>query len=182
MKIRRILSFVCLFLFWGAASAHADPLRWNVNFRFADGGAATGYLVWDGLVGPMDWSISTSGGDTGAFPALTYTHANSWSSLFFFPPYPDGYPLEFGTGIRPTTRILRFVTLLPLTDAGGTIGIDLSTADEWHAESFPYSGLPGREIVSGSLTSNAVPEPSTLAALGIGLVVLAGYGWRRSGG
>ncbi len=71
----------------------------------------------------------------------------------------------------------------PITFAGGTVdGIRLTDNP---SVGNAYHGMFGSSYASGVTTftfdsvTSAVPEPATLASLGLGVVTLAGYDWRR---
>jgi hypothetical protein len=74
-----------------ASPAHAATIRWELNnFTFADGGTATGFFDWDTIaLASTNYEISTSGGDVGTFPPVTYddettNFAQAVNTLFFF--------------------------------------------------------------------------------------------------
>jgi PEP-CTERM motif len=45
---------------------------------------------------------------------------------------------------------------------------------------FAGDGLSANFALTGTVAVSAVPEPAALASLGMGIMTLAGYGWRRA--
>src|SRR5215510_9251983 len=61
-------------------SARATPVSWTVAGDFADGGAVSGSFTYDAATNAMSaWSLTVAGGNTGTFPAFTYSDAISGS-------------------------------------------------------------------------------------------------------
>ena len=59
----------------------------------------------------------------------------------------------------------------------GTVAGDSYTLKFLYSNDFAPFNAPSGFVVSNDVT--AIPEPATLALLGIGLAGMAGYGWRR---
>src|SRR5262245_38537207 len=80
------LSTAILALFFIAAAAYADPIKYAlVNAVFDDGGTATGYVVYETRPAPenpvvTDWAITVIGGTTG-IPRFAYDPTNSTVSI-----------------------------------------------------------------------------------------------------
>jgi len=129
-------------------------LPWSVSLTFEDGGKGSGVLLYDASSRTMvNWSISVSGGNTIAFPPFSYAPADSFAAIGSGnAPMPERYwSFVTGTGAFGD-RELRLVFLSSLTDAGGTVGLDLSKSF-LSTECFNCS--PIRNIVSGSVTAIA---------------------------
>ena len=80
------LSSALLVVFSYAAPAYADPIKYAlVNATFADGGTATGYVLYQTPPAPeapraTDWAITVTGGATITWP-FAYDPTNSTVSL-----------------------------------------------------------------------------------------------------
>src|SRR5262245_30771823 len=67
-----ILSFVAIVAI--PTFATAAPVTWMVTGTFEDGGSVGGSFVFDAATNTVPtWNVSVSGGNTGVFPALTYS-------------------------------------------------------------------------------------------------------------
>ena len=142
-----------LVLVW--TSYAAANVIWTLNnVTFADGGTATGSFTLDPGGNFTVWNIVISGGDTVAFPPVTYTTGepkfNTPGYVAFADTPFDRYTLLFFAG--------------PLTNAGGivplTAGLDC------------YIG-PCRVEATGELDGVVItPEPGALLLFGSGLVGL----------
>jgi hypothetical protein len=144
-----------------SGSAHAALLTYTLqDVKFTDGAVATGSFTFDAVThqgGAFDVSITG-----GILSALEYTNANS---SFF---YGVGVgPNNFILFDIPLQRYFNFSFLSPLTNAGGTFELNLPFTYECNnCSAF-------RIATSGSVTSQApgtVPEPGTVALLGLGLL------------
>lgn len=132
------------------AASFAVPVQWTLSdVRFADGGTASGSFIYDADTTELSaWSVSVAGGNTGSFPALTYGSANStfYSDSGFGNPQPT-LVLE----IDAIRRQLRMTPLAPLTNAGGTVSLNLDTAGGNSGSIECFNCGPSREITAGSL-------------------------------
>ncbi len=123
-----------------ACTAFSAPITWNLsNATFNDGGAATGYFVFDPDAGTVSsWNIVASAGSI--LSAFTYTPANSQAGS-----QPDGgcpgphisfvSNATFPNGLQPPynlneNRDLCLAFASALTDTGGTVNLNLTTSDE----------------------------------------------------
>lgn len=114
------------------------------NVSFADGGVATGSFVYDASNNTVsNWNISVSGGNTGTFPALVYTPANS--TVF---PVSGGKRILFTS--NSSTRMLRLSTDGARTNAGGSVTIDFANDQNFNVEC--YNCSPFRYVTGGSMT------------------------------
>jgi hypothetical protein len=122
----------------------ANATSWILNnISFVDGGTASGSFEYNTLANTIsNWSISVTGGNT-AFPAFTYTPSNSTVSS-----NPDGKGVTFR--MNSSQRQFRISTLLPKTNAGGTLTLNIAGSPSGNTECFNCS--PFRSITSGSIT------------------------------
>lgn len=134
--------------------AAADVLWTLNNVTFADGGTATGSFTLDPGGNFTVWNIVISGGNTAAFPPITYSMGepkfNTPGYVAFADTPFDRYTLLFFAG--------------PLSNAGGivplTAGLDCNNG-------------PCRVEATGQLDGVLiVPEPGALMLFGSGLVGL----------
>lgn len=185
--MRKLLTCLCL----GCCVALADPVQWNLsNVTFDDGGAASGFFIVNIDTNPSPdfsyWNVSTTAGSQlGAFDYNIYNskvrryfnldNAIEFVSDATFPSVPNG-PDEH--------RVLILGFSGPLSDAGGMLTLNANQ---------PFSGTsdgsgeclecdPFRTVTGGSIDGGPVtfttPEPSTVALLPVGLLVLWGCGAR----
>jgi hypothetical protein len=137
--------------------ASADPQTWNVRMNFNDGGVGTGFFVFDVDTGKMlNYAISISGGDTTAFPTYTYTPGNSVFGTSDFVPEKFIWSFLLGTGALGERQLRLVFSSRQLTNAGGTIPLDLSVSF-FHNECF--NCFPNRTITSGSASATGLQGP-----------------------
>jgi hypothetical protein len=146
------LCFACCL----ATSAIAFPVTWTLSgATFGDGGTASGSFVYDADTNTLsNWSVSVAGGNTGTFPAVTYDTTTSQSLIAGQGTSGVGIMFCIGGTCAGNVRQLRMPAASPLTDAGGTIGINLSSPAQ--AECFNCS--PYRQFNAGSLVGTASPS------------------------
>jgi hypothetical protein len=178
MYFRKLM--ICLAI---AVAANATPITWTLsNAVFSDEGTATGWFIYDAsLETVLSYSIGTSGGNTTTIPAFLFQNGapnNTGATV-----YPGNDLIDFRTSFTNGNLNgleLRLAPLAGLTNAGGTVNIDLS--NPYQAEC--YNCFPGRVFVSGQLVGVAtVPEPSTavLALLPLALGAIRLYRRRIAG-
>ena len=144
-----------------AAPLFCAPVTWTLtNAAFNDGGTATGYFVYDPDASAItDWNIVSSAGS--ALSAFTYTPAtsraaNSPSGGCPAPCISFGSNQQFPDGAFSETRYLNLTLVAPLTDGGGTVGLNLNSSDEC------LNCSPYRVFTQGSVVG--APAPSVSAA------------------
>ncbi len=162
MKLRIKGTLLAALVLLCASYASADVIWTLNNVTFADGGTAVGSFALDPTGNFVAWNITISGGDTIAFPPVTYTTGepsfNTPAFVAFADTPFDRYTLLFFAG--------------PLTNAGGTVpltdGLDC------------FIG-PCRVLASGELDGvlTTIPEPGTFLMFASGLVGLGGVVRRK---
>jgi hypothetical protein len=154
-----------------ARTAVALPVTWTLSgAQFADGGTASGWFVYDADAQALtDFSVSVTGGDTATFPPITYSPANS-----------NGFVADGGTGDAGTilslsgqgeTRGIRMPAVTPLTDAGGTLALNLAGRGQGEC----YNCGPARGFVAGSLVGTAAPAITSSASASFTVGVSASF-------
>jgi PEP-CTERM motif len=135
-----------------------------VGVTFDDGGTATGtFTTDDGLGVLLDYDIVTSLGSGIGFEYTPLTSSSSSTAL----------PFILVLNTPPALDNILQLTFTGLTASGAPI--TLGTND-----SFEQTLSARREVVAGEVVAvAAVPEPSTLALVGVGAFALVGYRHRR---
>ena len=152
--MRRITRFVAIVFGFCigplcAPGAFAFPVTWTLNgASFSDGGTATGSFVYDADTNTLsNWSVSVAGGDTGTFPPATYDTTTAGGN------YSPGSATTVGVNLFIGSRQIRMPGTSALSNAGGTVAINLSSGFE--GECFNCS--PYREFTAGNLVGTAAP-------------------------
>lgn len=140
-------------LLTGAVSAQAAPITYTLQgVTFTDGTRATGSFIFDALTKQSSaFDVSTQAGIMSAF---VWSKANS--GLY----YGGGAgPNNFVLMTTDGRRVFNFSFLSALTDAGGTYALNIASTYECNnCGTF-------RRVNAGSVTSNAIPEPASLALM-----------------
>lgn len=131
-----------------AGALFTDPnptrVRWFFDgATFSDGGMVTGYVDQSpGDTSIVKIAISVAGGNTATYPPMTYTGANSTTTIFT-----AAYANQSIHSIDEigTIRTLRYTGQAPLHQDGGRVAIDLANAQEC------FNCAPFREFVTGTL-------------------------------
>jgi hypothetical protein len=182
-----------LLIFLLPGAAQASPTTWKLNnFVFADGGQASGFVVYDNSSGNViNWEISVTGGDEAAFPRANYLNLNSFvfeapssntvGEFIFRSNNPQSCPAV--CPVSPAFRDIRITPAQVLTGPLGTVITLDPTAENFEC----YNCVPSRIIGAGA--SLEAVEPRTLdiptlspAALAILFCAIALLGSRISRG
>ena len=157
--MKRFLSAVATALVLAAGPASADII-FTLSGSLDDGGTVSGTFTTDDAIGSLlDYDLTTSGAN--GFTYNTTTAPQNFSSL------PNILVVE----TADLSHLLQVTFAGGLTATGGNIvagGFD------------SFEQIPGgahREITAGSAAvgTTAVPEPSTIALLGLAVLGVAGF-------
>lgn len=167
MKTPLIAKSLCASVLLAASLfSHAAPVTWQLsNLTFTDGGTATGSFVYDAAFNSFS-NIAITTSTNGAFGA-NYAIPTGIGSATFFDTV-VAFPLD------GQFRLL-FDLVAPMTDAGGVIALNLGAGIS-DVEGQCISDTCGaisafRIIATGSVAS--IPEPATLALVGLALLGVA---------
>jgi hypothetical protein len=166
--------------------------NWNVDgWQAINGGADIMEPIITSGATPGSYEVSAGGYGSGAFwsfPTVDATGANAFSFTFTINNAMTGAWCNPGLDIVDSTHMVHMMglpnylnygsystgtyTLIgPLTDQFGGANLDVSSIIAFNLEFDPAGNTPGNmyDITYGSLEMIYVPEPTTLALLGLGL-------------
>jgi hypothetical protein len=181
LTIRILRALLLLLLIAALPSAKAMPVQWYFNgVTFNDGGTASGSFLYDATfqryssVDIVTTAGTASAGQTYSWPALP--QLGSPTLLLAF-------PLPFSPNFLTGTQefIIQFSS--PLTDAGGTIPLNVGTQGPTSGEAIcldaTCNSASGIRLAAGGVVSSA-PEPSTMVCLISAGLMLVGRRRARS--
>jgi PEP-CTERM motif len=161
--------------------AVSAPVLWTLsNVTFDDGGIATGSFTFDADTNAYSSVlITTSGGsvlpgstyDTGEIVNTPFTTNSLHLTLI------DG----FGAADLTGNNLIGLTYASALTNAGGSINLVagyFNTFEGICGTPDCLSGTGNRTLRAGSIVASALPEPGSIALVGLGLG-LAGWAGRR---
>jgi len=158
------IAFLC------SPTAHATIVNWTLeDVVFSDGGVATGSFTTDSITGELlSYAITTSAGSAmagyvydgidDAFYCNNCFAANSFIVVNTLGGFGDPF--------------LQLAFTDPLTSSGNN-SLVLGGWSSGSAEVTNNGFDPHRDVVSGFATTNAVPEPESLALFGLALAGMA---------
>ena len=146
-----LAAVVALLFYSTVASAAPGASTWTLTgVTFSDGGTATGTFDFDANTQAVsNVSISVSGGNVGVFPPAAYTSLGEFS--FFGNPQKTFF---FASGIRQ----LRLTPATALTNAGGTVQLNLNTAFGGSGGTECFNCAPFRLFTAGSLVGGPAAD------------------------
>jgi hypothetical protein len=180
--MKRFLCVIATVVLLGPMAANATLMEYEINYEpndiATDGG--TGSFFWDDttqLISNMTWDFGagrTGGIDDTAIDWSVVIFGDTLSRFFFeILTGQDVHP-EDCTGAGGACALIapagEFTGSFPSDDFGWSINDDVQTYF------FRDGGVPPERA---GFSVSAVPEPSTLMLLGIGLVGFGLSGWRR---
>lgn len=147
--------------------AKANPITWNLSgVTFSDGTSATGSftLDWDART-LTAFDIAT---ESGVLPAFDYNVGNS--VVYFGGFGPNSFSFLENTGNRYVT----FSFDAALSSPGA---YSINTAYSWDCNNCGTY----RTVTAGSVTSADVPEPASIALLGLGFATMGALRRKKAG-
>lgn len=175
MKRTLMKLLATLSLSFATTMVQAVPVLWTLNnVNFTGNTTATGSFVFDASTSLFSNVLITT-----SAAGITYDTTELSPSPFGLDAFGieliDNYVLNNNAG----KSILNLDFSSALTDAGGVVALttDFPSFEGQCSSSNCDSGSIFREVSSGSVVGSAIPEPATLALMGLGL---AGIGYKRN--
>jgi len=151
---RRLIQLAAATLILIPALASAAQVRWTFsNVKFNDGGTVSGYFIYDADNDTYDdFAVAVTTGTDPAFTRLIYD--NSTANVYDDNIGDVGNRFVFST--NDNSRNLRITPVAKLTNAGGTVAMDIATASNNSGSVECFNCGPARNITGGSFVGTPI--------------------------